>query len=520
MRHHGMIPTERVSRAMTQAPTITADEARRAARNVGALVVASIFSKGLLFGWQIVLGRWLGPADYGIYNTVFAFLAIGASVAYFGTGLIAIREVAKAPETIGKYAAALLSVQMTLSLVAYGGVILAALVGGYSEAVVQFVMLAGLSLIVDTVGNVGHDLLLAQERMVATSLTEIGHIVLRIALAFAALAAGWGIAGVYLAMIASAGVRFVVLWGLHRRSGLQIAWREQGAVLRPLLVNAAPLALTAFLALAYTHADKLMTTRLIGETSTGYLGPAYLINLGLIELLSTTVLVAMYPLLSRTYDADQSETFGFIAEKLTRFTLLVTLPIVLALSLYADDIIAFLFQPEYAPTIGILRIYVWYTLLTMVGNVLAQGLLVQNRQRLTLSIRVVSLSLNIALNGFLLLRYRDPRGAALASVAAEALTLFLYGLSFRASGFAWRRVWPSVLRVVLVGCLAAAAMLWSQSLFWLVSMALGGLVYVVGILLVRVLTPDDWDLLYRIVVAMPGGGMIRRWWQREVAIHW
>lgn len=505
---------------MTQSSNLTADDARRAARNVGALVVASILSKGLLFAWQIALGRWLGPTDYGIYNTVFAFLAVGSSVAYFGTGMIAIREVAKVPESIGKYAAGLISIQMILSVVAYGSVILAAGLGGYSEAIIQFTILAGLSLIVDSTGNIAHDLLLAQERMVTTSLTEIGHIVLRIGLALAALAAGYGIAGVYVATIASGIVRSIALWSVHWRNQLQIDWRGQREILRPLFINSAPLAAAAFLTLAYTHADKLMTTRIIGETSTGYLAPAFLINMGIIELLSTTVLVAMYPLLSRTYDDGKSETFGFIVEKLARFMLIAALPIALILSIFADDIILLLYQPEYAPTIGILRIFIWYTLLTMVGNVFSKALLVQNRQRWTLSVRVLSLALNITLNLFLLIRYRDPRGAALASVAAEALTVTLYAASFRAKGFAWHNVWPSLIRTLLVGALMATAMLMTQDWFWIVSMILGLIVYTAGILLIRVLRPDDWDLLYRLVAAMPGGHLVQHVWKRDVVLTW
>ena len=58
----------------------------------------------------------------------------------------------------------------------------------------------------------------------------------------------------------------------------------------PLLVNSAPLALSAFLSLAYQHADKLMTTGILGEEGTGYLTVAFVINFGVIELFSTTVL--------------------------------------------------------------------------------------------------------------------------------------------------------------------------------------------------------------------------------------
>ena len=75
-----------------------------------------------------------------------------------------------------------------------------------------FAALAGINLFIDLFGNMGYDLLLAQERMVATSLVEIAHIALRIALALFALTAGWGLLGVYGAAIVSGILRSIAFW--------------------------------------------------------------------------------------------------------------------------------------------------------------------------------------------------------------------------------------------------------------------------------------------------------------------
>jgi hypothetical protein len=49
----------------------------------------------------------------------------------------------------------------------------------------------------------------------------------------------------------------------------------------------------------------------------------------------------------------------------------------------------------------------------------------------------------------------------------------------------------------------------------------GGLtLYVVGVLLGRVLADDDWDLLYRLVAALPGGSQVRKYWRRNVELNW
>lgn len=506
---------------MSETPTVSADDAKRTARNVGVLVIAQIVTNGVQFIWQIWLAALLGAFDYGVFNTVMALFAIGTSVANFGIGLIAIREIASNPEKIGQYAGSMLYTQTVLALVGYVSIVFAASVTpNFSQIIVAYTAIAGISIIIDMWAGIANDLFIAQERMVTSSIMSIVPMLLRVVLSAWVLLVGWGLLGLYLVTIATGILRAVVLWGIHWRSGLQVDWRIKRTITIPLLINAAPLATNGFLALLYNHADKLMTTSIIGEESTGFLGPAFLINFGVTELLSTAVLVAMYPMMARYYDNNSTDTFGYIVETLARFMLMIALPIALTVSIFADDIILLIYPIEYTPTIGILRILIWYTMVVMVTNVFNQALIVQNRQRLTLLIRIGALTLNITLNAILLLRYRDPRGAAIASLIAEILTVWLMSRAFSAAGFNWAKTAPNLARVLAFGVLTAGVMLALGNINVILGGAVGLMLYTVSILRGGVLNNADWDLLYRLLAAMPGGSLIRRYWQRDVTLNW
>jgi O-antigen/teichoic acid export membrane protein len=438
-------------------------------------------------------------------------------------GMIAIREIARKPEAIGQYAASMVFSQTVLSIVAYVIVVGASYIAydSVNPAIVAFTAIAGISLIVDMFGNIAHDLLIAQERMIITSTMEILQIILRVGLAAYALWAGWGLFGIYMATIAAGLIRSISLWTIHFVRGLRLKFPLQWDVITlPLLMNSSPLAFAAMLSLGYDHADKLMMTGFLGEIDTAILSPAFLIHFGVIELLSTTVLVAMFPLMSRMYGDGEGESFGFVVEKLARFMLMVALPIVLVLAVFADDVILFIYPDRFLPTIGILRIYVWYTLFVMVGNVFSKALIIQNRQSYTLWVRGASLTLNIVLNAYLLWRFRDPRGAAVASVGAEILAFAMMTTAFRARGFAWARIIPSFTRVLLLGALMAGVMIAGEQIHVIVGMLAGVMVYLAGLLFGGVLSADDWDLLYRLTAAMPGGTVIRRYWKRDIEISW
>ncbi|RMG81203.1 MAG: flippase, partial [Chloroflexi bacterium] len=398
---------------MAESNNITAAEAKRAARNAGALAVASIISKAALFGWQIILAPWLGVADYGVYGTVGALFAIAAALPNFGMGPIVIRDVARAPKLAGKYLTATLYMQTVLALLAYVGVNIAAAAMDSSEAVRAFTAVAGLSLLIDILGNMCFDILLARERMVTTSAIEIGHILLRIGLGWLLLVAGFGLFGVYVATLLTGLGRSLLLWFLLWRDGVRPEWPLDKIVAKALFFNGLPLALSAFLTLAFQQIDKLMSTSLIGEVGTGYLTAAFVIIFGVVNLMSTTILTAIFPLMSRVYGDGKNPLFGFMVEKLTIFTFIINIPLVILITVFSQDIVLLIFGEDFLPTANIISILMLYALLNMMVGVFSQVLLIENRQKLIFLTRTLSIFINIGLN-YLFLIHIGVVGAAIA----------------------------------------------------------------------------------------------------------
>ena len=366
----------------------------------------------------------------------------------------------------------------------------------------------------------GYDLLIAREAMVKTSLVEIVHIFLRIGFALLALTAGWGLLGVYVAATVSGLIRSAVLVYLNLRAGLRPEFPFDRQIGIPLIVNSAPLALSSFLTLAYQHSDKLMTTGILGEKLTGYLTAAFVINFGTIELFSTSILVAAYPLLSRYYDDGRNPFFGFMIEKLALYKIIIGVPLALSISILADKIIIPLLGEAYAPSAGILRLMIWYTAITMFGNVFSKGLLIQNRQKYLLLIRAAVLALNVTLTAFLLLRWGDPRGAVIASIIGEILVVILLLRNFHTLGWQPRNIVGSAMRILIIAFPTALAFLLLREQHIILPLVGGLGVYIVGVLFGRVLSNDDWDLLYRLVAAAPGGAHLLRFWKRDVELTW
>jgi O-antigen/teichoic acid export membrane protein len=498
---------------LTEAPDATlgpnrgdSDSLARVARNATALVASDVVSKGVLFLWQLVLARWLGDSGYGIYGTIGALLAVGASIVEFGMGLIVVREVAKRPQDSRRFLAATLATQPLLAVASYGCLGLAAWLLGYDPALRALLALAAVSLLINALGNICHNQLIAAERMELPAAISVVHVLTLVALAATALWMGTGLWGLYIATLAAGVLRSGLYWlALYSIDRASVGPLDPTAV-RELFRAGLPIAVLSFLTLCCIYIDKVLTVALIGIRPAGYLAAAFVISFGVTELLNTTVLVAILPLMSR-FAAQSEQELHRAMGKLTLLTLAVGLPVATLISMLATPLCAWLFGEGFLPTADVLRILIWYTCVAMVANVYAQGLVVQNRQKRLMVLRAVGLALAVTLNLLLLPRV-GVTGAPVAALVSEAFALVMMVGSFKLSGEWWRRTGRSVFRLALA-TLGLAATAWFLRLLHPAVAGLAG-VPIFGLLLygAGAIGAEEKDLMRRLLASTPAGGAV------------
>jgi O-antigen/teichoic acid export membrane protein len=392
----------------------------RTARNAAAIALSTLLSRGIQFGWVLALARLLDPASFGIYGTIGGLIATAATLPEFGIGLLVLRDVPQRPERARPYLATALIVQ---PLLAIAGIILligVGLIAPYDTPTRLLLALASISLITDALGNIYYSQLIAAERMGATSLIAILHILLLIGFVFAVLVTGGGLAGLYIATIAAGVMRWLLHWLAARQAGIRAQWPFDRAIARHFLRDGWPIRTGNFMKTAYQHVDKAIVLATIGEREAGYLTAAFVVVFGVTELLNTTILVALFPMMSRMAQ-DTPERLRGLVDKLVLLTLGVALPMALFISIFAPLLAGLLF-PGYVETAAVLAVLIWHTLPVMAGNLYAQLLVIEHRQIAVLNIRAASLAINIALNLWLLPQL-GVQGAAVAALFSELFAL-------------------------------------------------------------------------------------------------
>jgi O-antigen/teichoic acid export membrane protein len=428
---------------------------QRFVRNSVLLITIEILSKGLGVLFFIVVARFLGAGELGIFAfaTVLAnFVVIPAK---FGFEDLIQREVSRNPAGTYYYFWALGAVKGLISGVSLGIFGLCALLWARTDPAV--LILAVTFTLVYSFMEFTNAFFRANQRAELELMVRLFFSVANILLGIAFLYAGYRLRGVLSTQLASVGAAVILaIFILSRVATRQKEGRERkfawewGTAWRH-LAAAIPFAGILVALFVSNQIGVVILNYLTGKVAVGYFASAYRI-FDALTLIAAAVTGAFLPAMSLYY----VQSLGAFVRTL-RFTLkylfILTAPLVVITTLLAQHIIIFLYREPFAPSIPALQI-LGFSLVFSFWNFAGQSVLVaRNRERLVLVAIWTVAAVNVAAN-FLLIPGYSYLGACWAIFATQGIYCAILFAFLLPRYVGCRRL----LRLIAIPALAAAIM--------------------------------------------------------------
>jgi len=194
-----------------------------------------------------------------------------------------------------------------------------------------------------------------------------------------------------------------------------------------------PILLNAALILAYMRIDQIMLGLMLDAESVGIYAAATRLS----EPWAIFIVVfssALFPwMLEGT--ADDEKLLSRRTEFILTYSVIFSIFIVILSSLFADEIIDFVYGAKFSDSGQVLRIHIIGLYFSSIGIILGKWVAAHDLQRYTIVRTIAATSINIVLNFILIPRY-GATGAASASVVALCINGYAgYVLD--------RRLWPA-----------------------------------------------------------------------------
>lgn len=373
----------------------------------------------------VVLARWLPAEAYGRYSFVVAYLTIFQIVADLGLEPVLLRRLSQDAARRGDLLASALALRAGLaSLAGLAAILLVPWVAEQGDLRPLVVAAAPAVL---WAAQPGYRALFRAE-MRLDEVLKIAAVGAATTLAGAAIALGCGggaaavFAGVATAQLATFGLAVV-----RARSLFRPRLRFDLAIWRGLLHESWPVGLNVLVAVAGLRIAPILLMRYRGAFEVGAFASAARLAEAL-NLVADGVLLAVFPMLARLApraDGDR-RAMAELAAMTARYLALVFLAIALFLSQAAEPLMRALFGETFAPAAPVLAILAWNAVLSALGTLYANLLVIVGRQRVLLVLNSVSAVLQLGLQVVLVSRF-GLLGAACGVLVAAATNHLVLG---------------------------------------------------------------------------------------------
>lgn len=425
------------------------------ARNLSTLLMTQLGTWLVSAAMLVVVPRYLGDEAFGQLMFAFVYVAFFELVALFGTGTFLIKQVAREPEQLGRYAAngaALGTVWAGLLALA---AIALALALGFPRTTLELVAVFSLGMFLNAVTSPLIAGLHGVQRMARPAFwLLVRSYVASITGLVVLVASGSVVAYAFVLNVANViplVAALVTLWPHLRRSR-----PFELPLWRTIMVGGSPFFVSSALLMVHGRVDIPMLQWLSNDQTVGWYALAYQ-WVATPALFAVAVSTAFFPALSAQGQA-LTPTFIQMANGALRLVMFVAAPAALGIALVADQMLHLVYGPEFDPSIVLVQILAIHIPLVGMNVLLSTIAISADRQRKVVKIGLAAAVFNPVANLVAIplaarLLGNAAIGAAVVTVVTEVILVTGF-LLLRPRGVLDR---PTAIRLARIG-LAALAM--------------------------------------------------------------
>lgn len=225
-------------------------------------------------------------------------------------------------------------------------------------------------------------------------------------------------------------------------------------MIKTIFIYGVPIALASISLWVINQSNKFITSHFHGLVDAGFVGVAYNLTFPILMTLFAIITIAAYPRIINLYE-DKTDVRPMIS-KLTGYYLLISLPIVVILSLYAKDIIVLFANSQYYNAYVLLPYLAFSAFFLSFTDYTTYQYHLANKTYILTTLKVVSAIIGLALN-VCLIKNMGLVGVGIATLIANML-YFVLTVIVVIPGLNWQVPYRRIFHILL--CFIPAGVLW------------------------------------------------------------
>lgn len=372
--------------------------------------------------YRLVIGRMLGPTDFGRYTFIQTFVAYFLVIALFGIRSVVMREISRDPSASRSYIDAAYKIRAVTILVALVSCCLVGYALHRGQQVTVGVYILSLSIAMLAFGELLEGVLIAFHKSFFVAVANLIGNLLKLAFGLYVLRLGYGLIGVLWVFVITSALTAGMNWLFVKL----VLHSEKQSDAKPGLVKyvfkeSIPFFVLFIAGKLYAKNDILFLALIKGDRTTGLYGAAY-VFVDLLLNAGNSITSAAYPIISRLYGNEEPGKMNLteVYERLHKHMLMIFLPVSVLLTVLGRELLLLLFGREYLGGYPALRILMWVPVVEISSLVSGNFLSATYRQGLEARIAATISALSIAWTISFIVLF-GAIGAAMAILGASSI---------------------------------------------------------------------------------------------------
>mgnify|MGYP001561549962 CR=1 FL=1 len=444
-------------------------------RNFSFLTLSQTGERFFNFLLVVILARYLGVEEYGIYALTVSFVGMFGNLFDGGLNFLLTREIASSRKNEAVFFTQVLLLKIIIGAIVFIALIAAAFVMQYNTKVFFTIVLFAVAALIVSFSNTFRALFIGHERMEFEGGLAVLYRFLGFIGIFFLLKAGISFPVLILPHVAAALIVLSLSYYLQTKIFPLVKSKGYLNIKKmEIFKQAAPFAVWAIMGEIYFNIDSVILSKLADiKTLANYNAANRLVFASL--LLANGLTLAIYPHFAKMWSGNKAHvytTFNLIFKLL----FFISLPLSFVVSFFAEDIIVFVFGSKFYESGSILRILVWAMIPLYLYHLTGRTLEAIGEQKFVAKTIFFCVVGNILFN-IIFIPFYGAKGAAITSVTTSALLLSIH-LVFINKKVGMFQIGDIVHKIVVpFACFVLTLIITTNFLNWMISAALGFLVY-------------------------------------------
>ncbi len=396
-------------------------------RNAALLVVAQAITTPFAVVVNAVMGRYVGPAEFGRLYLAQTFCGFGFLAVEWGQSLTLPGMIAKDRTRAGELLASALAWRLSTAIVVSAVLAVMATLLGHGSDVTRLLLLVALGAAIANMSSACQETIRGFERTDVMAYAQVGGQLLAGAAAIVTLVVGGGLPAV---LVVQAACGAIVLGFVVRAvrsvgvSGLSV----RGQTLKDLVSGGTPFVLFGLAMALQPNIDALFMAKLVPDEVVGWHAAARRLT-GVLVFPANAIIAALYPTLCRLH-AENHDEYLRTASSAIRTTTVLSVPLALGCFLYPDLGIRIFSRDSFGAAEDNLRVLAPFLFLLYFSMPLGCALLAGGKQRAWSMVQIACIVFSVTLDPVLIpwFQQRMKNGGLGVCVATLVSELFMVGL--------------------------------------------------------------------------------------------